>query len=233
MPLWLLTSAWGLLRKHWQLALLAVVLVTGYVYINNLKAQRDAALIGKNNAEADRDSLKLVATLDSVQVYQQLAWSWGEITSLRAQISATGETQSETHVVLKPKEHHETHVDTVPPPPEESPLLTYQDSLAGPPADVFATLLVQKLADSTVKTEWAWLVKPWPITLTIDVGCQDRLKPDVLVSAPPWVVMDSVTTKVKTKVCGSPTKKHGFGWWLTRATIAAGVGVAAGVAASQ
>ena len=71
-------------------------------------------------------------------------------------------------------------------------------------------------ADSSLYSQWEWQLDPTPIPLTIDVGCLERLKPDVLVGSPPWAQIEDVTTNVDSDVCGSQKTSHGVGYYAVR-----------------
>lgn len=199
---------------------LAVGATIGYVH--HLRAKVIELTIAKNNALADADKLKLVAA----NVYERLARQNDHLVSLRDSLKKAGTAKTVTTVTVTPKPKTETHVTTTAPPPSDSTLLL-SDSVVGPPVDIRATVALQAHADSSLTQRWQWWVNPAPIPLTIDVGCRERYKPDVLVKAPPWVRLDSVETTTKIDVCGKEPKHHGFGWWALRVGGLVGLGAGA------
>jgi len=176
--------------KNILLAVAALAVVAA-AYVQKLRADRDAALVAAHNAEAARDSAKVVWRGDSARAWQRLALLEDSNSALRKKLKA-GRSAATTVVVVRPDTVFVEH------PADTSSLA---DSVKGPPADVSV-----RLSLSSPPT-WSWSIRPSPIPLTVDVGCRGRLDPDVLVTAPDWVRLDSVATRVRTDVCGSVVRR--------------------------
>jgi hypothetical protein len=215
------------LHKHWQLSLFIAVLLALGAYIAVLRNQLTDAIIAKNNAEAAADTLKVKYRDDSTVVVGILAFQSDQLKTLRDSLDLAGKSKVNTQLTVKPKPKRETHAP--PPEPWGETVLLY-DSVVGPPVDIKAAVALTPEPDSTVSQLWEWQIDPTPIPLTVDVGCLERLKPDVLVRSPPWATIEDVTTNVTTDVCDSEKKKHGVGHYLVRAGVAVGLFVGGALA---
>jgi hypothetical protein len=188
----------GLLKKYWWVAIAAISVAILWSWIEGIRAERDDALIGKHEAEVARDTLTLKYQTDSTVVVGILASYVGEVTSLRAQLKHAGKPQTVTKIVLVPDTTHAVH-DGVPVEHLEATYVLH-DSVMGPPVD--ADAVVAFTPGDSAGSNWTWRLRPHKIPLTIDVGCQGRFAPDVLVESPPWARVGSVVTRLDPKLCG-------------------------------
>ena len=171
-------------------------------------------IIATNNAIAVKDSLRLVWKRKGESLEAIFALQQKEIDGLRSALKKAGTTQVLTGISVTPKRVDTTHTTR-----------GYTDSIVGPPVDIKVNVAIRP--DSAT---WQWNIRPRPIPLTVDVGCKDRYKPDVLIKAPTWAHLDTVKTVTTTRLCEAEGGKHGIWWYAIRVAGLLGAGYVVGVA---
>jgi hypothetical protein len=219
---WPLVFAYA--RKYKWLIAGALLAVSALGYIVHLRAERDELLLDKNNAEARADTLKLKYKNDSIVVVGILGFTRTQLSTLRDSLKLTGKTKTVTQLTVRPDASRHEHADQ---PVSADAEITLTDSVVGPPADIRATARLRALADSSVRADWTWNVRPSPMHLTVDVGCLAKYKPDVVIRGPSWARVENVQTEIARDVCGgNETKPRGLPWYAVRAGIVVGAWVA-------
>ncbi len=214
------------LRKFWWVAALAFAAAAVAGYVKHLQSENERLVVERNNAEAEADSVKVKYHNDSVVVVGILGVTRTELVGLRKQLKLAGTTKTVTTIEAQPQAVDTTHEDQ----PVESGdnVLVLSDSVVGPPADVRATVKLIAGADSSMRASWVWSIQPRPIPLTVDIGCLEKHKPEILVKSLPWVKVSQIKAEMDPDVCSHEAshKSHGVGWYALRGGVILGAFVA-------
>ncbi len=189
------------LRKYWKNLALVGLVVAALTYANNQSGRLERETIRANNAEAGLDSLKVKYRNDSIVVVGILGLTRTELIGLRKQLKLAGKTKTYVEATITPGPVLAEH-EGAPAAPDSLGAFTVEDSVIGPAVHVRAAATITPRVDSSLGVAWSWAIRPQPIPIAVDVGCLDRLKPEVLVKGPPWAKVDRVEATAAPEVCG-------------------------------
>jgi hypothetical protein len=205
---------------------LALLLVTlGGRAVLKVMRQRDDALIEAHNLRAAADSLTLVHQDELTKTWRQLAFIQDTLGSVRRRLKNAGKPATVVDAKLKPDTVFVEKIEVA-----AATDTQYSTTVTGPPVDLDVTVALARPQEERqpVLATWRLGIRPWPIPVTVDVGCRGVNEPDVLVSGPPWVTWTDVTARTARGLCArdlTRPSRHGLGYYLVRVAALAGAAV--------